>query len=69
MLLRMSSAQKHELEERAAAAGMTQRAYVLWKTLGVDELEQGKPGRPRVNCQDPLVPLSNHSGEGLRMTG
>lgn len=44
VLIQMSPTQRDELKRRAAAEGMTLRAYCL-RTLGLGEPDLGKPGR------------------------
>jgi hypothetical protein len=65
LLVQMSKEQKAQIMALAQEHGMTQRAFVLWRTLGVEELDLGKPGR-KPRRQDAL-PIPE--GEGLRMTG
>lgn len=45
VLIRMSPDQRRQLADVAAAHGMTMRAWVLYRALGVEDLQPGKPGR------------------------
>lgn len=53
VLIRMSPDQRRRLAEVAAENGMTVRAWVMYRALGVEHIEPGKPGR-KPNRQAPL---------------
>lgn len=53
----MSPEQRRQLSELAAAHGMTMRAWVMYRALGVEDLQPGKPGR-KPNSQDQLPRLT-----------
>ncbi len=56
ILVRMSKAQKTELQEAAAAAGITVRALALQRLLGITDLPTGRPGRvPRRQEELPMT--------------
>ena len=57
VLIRMSPDQRKELRAVAAAHGMTVRAWVMYRALGVEDLQRGKPGR-KPNSQDELPRLT-----------
>ncbi len=65
--LRLTEEQLDDLTEKAAAANLTVRAYILLKTLDVHDVPdfRYKANRDRKRPQDTL-PMQT---EGLRMTG
>lgn len=65
LLVQMSLEQKAQIVALAREQGMSQREFVLWRLLGVEVIDRGKPGR-KPRRQDAL-PIPD--GEDLRMTG
>lgn len=53
----MSPDQRKALRAIAASHGMTVRAWVMYRTLGIEDLQPGKPGR-KPSQQDQLPRLT-----------